>query len=268
MKVLIALRSDLFERALIEDDTGTVQTEKYEGITCEIKWTSSLLRDVVDSRIRHLFESVYTKQSVSFYDIFPASVRKQNTFDYLIERTLYRPRDIIAFINTILDRAAGSSNITPKNITDSEAEYSKRRHDALCQEWKILHPHLKTYLSFLRGRTGKNDFSEIAAREVIVDVCLALFDEHKDGQHRDSVVVQCEIYSKRENPSKLRDVAAALLATLYKVGAIELKLSKGDIFRACYRNEPVILPEQIGLDAAYMVSPILWRSLGITPNLG
>jgi hypothetical protein len=99
-------------------------------------------------------------------------------------------------------------------------------------------------------------------------VCLNVDEAQKDEQHKDSVVIQCEIYSKRENPSKLRDVAANLLSVLYKSGAIELKLSKGDIYRACFRNEPVILPEQIGLDAAFTVGPMLWRSLGITPNLG
>lgn len=268
VKVLVALRSDLYERALLSDETDTLQPEKYEGITCEIRWSSSELKKVVDSRIDYLFKSVYTKQGIKFFDVFPATIRKQSTFDYLVERTLFRPRDVIAFVNVILDRASGSSSIVPRNVTDSEAEYSKKRYDALCREWVVLHPLLKTYLSFLKGRTGKNDFEDIAVREIIVDICLNVYDAYKSEQHADSVVVQCEIYSRRENPSKLREVAAALLSVLYKVGAIQLKLAKGDIYRACYRNETVILPEQIGVDAAFTVNPMLWRSLGITPNLG
>lgn len=268
VKVLIALRADLYERALIGDDSDVIQPEKYEGITCEIKWSQQNLRRVVDRRIEYLFKSIYTKQGVKFYDVFPDAIRKQNTFDYFVERTLYRPRDIIAFINVVLDRASGSTSISPKNIIDSEAEYSKKRYEALCREWAILHPLLRIYLSFLKGRTGKSELSEVASREVIVDVCLNVDDAYREGQHRDSVVRQCEVYAKRENPSKIREVAASLIAVLYKVGAIELKLSKGDIYRASYRNEPVILPDQISIDAAFSVSPMLWRSLGITPNLG
>lgn len=268
VKVLAALRSDLYERAMLADESDSLQPEKYEGITCEIKWSLSDLKKVVDNRIDYLFKSTYTKQGVKFSDIFPESLRKQDTFEYLVERTLFRPRDIIAFVNVILDRAAGAININSRNVSDSEAEYSKKRFEALCREWSILHPHLKIYLELLKGRTGKNNIADIAVREIIFDICLAVDDAQRDNQHRDSVVVQCDIYAKRENLTKLRDVATSLLAVLYKVGAIELKLAKGDIYRACYRNEPVILANQISIDAAFSVSPMLWRSLGITPNLG
>jgi hypothetical protein len=268
VKVLVALRSDLYERALLSDESDSLQPEKYEGITCNIKWSSSELRKVVETRIGHLFKSVYTKQGVKFFDVFPATVRKQETFDYIVERTLYRPRDVIAFVNSVLDHSAGAATIAARDIAASEADYSKKRYDALCREWAILHPQLRVYLDFLKGRTGRNELSQIAVREVVFDICLTVDDQRRDGQHRDSVVEQCDIFAKRENPSKIRDVAAALLATLYKVGAIELKLSKGDIYRACYRNEPVILPNQISMEAAFSVAPMLWRSLGITPNLG
>ncbi|MHA6684959.1 P-loop ATPase, Sll1717 family [Mesorhizobium sp. A556] len=268
VKVIIALRSDLYEISLLSDDSDSLQPEKYEGIICEIKWRPQELRQVVERRIEYLFKSVYTKQGVKFSDVFPGAIRKQPTFDYLIDRTLFRPRDVIAFINVVLDRAAGSASVTPKIITDSEAEYSKKRYEALCREWAILHPHLRLYLGFLKGRTGRNELSEIATREIIIDICLGIDDAYKNGQHKDSVVRQCEIYAKRENLSKIREVATSLMAVLYKVGAIELKLSKGDIYRACYRNETVILPDQIAIDAAFSVSPMLWRSLGITPNLG
>lgn len=268
VKVLIALRSDLYDRAMLAEESGSMQPEKYEGLICEIKWNASQLREVVDKRIDHLFKHVYMKKGVKFYDIFPQSIRKQPSIEYIVDRTLYRPRDVIAFINVVLDRSAGAVSIPPKNITDSEAEYSKKRLDALCREWFILHPNLKTYLSFLKGKTGRNEFSDVATREVVFDVCLSIDEFSNSARHKDGVARQCEIYSKRENLSKIRDVAAALLSVLYKVGAVELKLSKGDIYRACYKNEAVILADQIGLDAAFAVSPMLWRSLGITPNLG
>ncbi|SBW16133.1 hypothetical protein BR10RB9215_C20802 [Brucella sp. 10RB9215] len=268
VKIIIALRTDLYERSINDDNIEGIQPEKYEGMICDIRWSEKSLKNVVDKRIEFMFKRVYTKQGVKFSDIFPAEIRKKESFEYIVERTLYRPRDIIAFLNAILDISAGFPTISTKNVTEAEANYSRKRFDALCREWETLHPHLKIYLGFLRGRTGKHDVSTIALREIIMDVCLAVDDAGKEGQVKDSVERQCEIYSKRENPSKLRDVASSLLAVFYKVGAVELKLSKGDVFRACYKNESHIAENQIGLDAAFRVTPMLWRSLGITPNLG
>ncbi len=268
VKVLIGLRSDLYERALIYAESDSLQPEKYEGLTVEIKWSPSLLRTVVDKRIEYLFRYQYTKQGVHFKDVFPDRIRKISAFDYIVERTLYRPRDVIAFVNAILDRAAGSVSISARNITDSEAEYSRKRYQALCREWKTLHPNLDLYLAFLKQRTGKNEVKELAFREVVFDLCLQVSDAQKEGMHRDSVVRQCDIYAKRENESKLLSVASSLLSILYKTGAISLKLSKGDVYKVSYRDEPFIIPEQISLDAAFVVSPMLWRMLGITPNIG
>lgn len=268
VKVLVALRSDLYERAISLSDAEGIQPEKFEGITVVIKWNQRELRSLVEKRINHLFRYKYIKQGIKLYDVFPQTVRKQDTFEYLVERTLMRPRDIIAFVNIILDRAAGSANVSPRNITDAEAEYSKKRYQALCHEWMTLHPCLDIYLKFLRERTGKNEVKYIAVRELIVDICLEVDDALPEGAHRDIVVRQCDVYSKRENEYRMRDVAFALLSVLYKVGAIHLKLSKGDVYKASYRDEPFILPEQITLDAAFTVSPVLWRTLGITPNLG
>lgn len=267
-KVILALRSDVYERALLSMNSESFQPEKYEGIVLEIRWNQADLRKIIDRRIDYLFKKKYTKQGVRMYDLFPKSIRKNDTFDFIVERTLMRPRDLIAFVNLILDRAAGATVITPRHITDSEPEYSKKRYQALCYEWKSMHPNLGIYLSFLKGRTGKIEISDIAARDIVVDICLHVDEAQKEGAHKDGVVRQCEIYAKRENEARLLSVAATLLSILYKVGAISLKLNKGDPYKFCFHDESYILPEQISLETAFTVVPMLWRTLGITPNIG
>lgn len=63
------------------------------------------------------------------------------------------------------------------------------------------------------------------------------------------------------------ELTACIVSVLYKVGAIELKLSKQETFYASYRNDAVVAPVQITEDASYRVTPMLWRALGITPNI-
>lgn len=179
-----------------------------------------------------------------------------------------RPRDLIAFVNLILDNAAGSSEINVKNITNSEAEYSRKRSEALVHEWYSVHPCLDLYLKLLEGKTGRNLFVDFSYREMATNICLELDERVGLGALEDEVSRACSIYSKRENATRLKDVAKNILSILYKVGAIELKLAKQESYVASYRDTSIVGPEQIADDAAFKVSPMLWRKLGITPNIG
>ena len=78
-------------------------------------------------------------------------------------------------------------------------------------------------MSFLKGRSGRIELSDIAARSLIVDICLQFDELHKDGQHKVAVVMQCAIYAKNENETKLFNVAASLVSFLYKTGAVAVK---------------------------------------------
>lgn len=268
VKIICALRADLYEKIMMSRKGETVQPEKFEGLISMIKWSKSDLLKLAEQRINFVFKKQYERSELGFTDIFPNEIRKRETFDYLVERTQMRPRDLIAFINEIFASAVGSSEISPKNILEVEPTYSRKRTEALCMEWASIHPKLEIYMRFLRGKTGKNELMSIGAREIIFDLCLEVSDQHQSEGPVDEVERACEIYSKRENSSRRIEVAKRLLSVLYKVGAVELKLAAGDTYLASYRNSPDVDFQQISEDAAYKVCPMFWRYLGITPNLG
>ena len=265
IKAIVALRSDVYEKSIVVHRGDGYQPEKYEGLIVEIRWSSGELRSLIDRRITAVFRHQYTKENVRFSDVFPAHVRKQDSFQFLIDRTQLRPRDIIAFVNSVLEQSSGSNSISEKRILETEGEYSRKRYDALRREWELVHPNIDIYLRFLIGRTGTFLLKDIAVKEIIDDICVEL--EARTHEPPDEVEEQRRRYCKRQLDRRISDIARALLATLYKIGAIELKLAKGDFFKSCFRNETTVLAEQISDDAAVRVVPMLWRTLGITPNI-
>lgn len=268
VKILVALRSDVYEKAISTIEGEGIQPEKYDGIVTSIKWEKESLRELVEKRIEAMFRFEYSgRKNVKFYDIFPAKIRKSAAFEYLCDRTLMRPRDIIVFINTILDKAGGSTSISQKHISDIEAEYSGMRLEALKIEWKSVHPLVGSYLALLTRLTGKTNVKDWVTREDLENLCLELSELEGSSAFKDECFDIAKQYISRESPAKLFEFAASVLCVLYKIGAIELKLSKQETFYASYRNLPVIKPAQISEDAAFRVTPMLWRALGVTPNI-
>ena len=266
IKIVMCLRSDVYEKSILIHRGDGYQPEKYEGLVTELKWDLVNLRKLVDKRITAVFKHQYTKDHITFADVFPLQIRKQSAFDFLIERTQWRPRDIIAFINTILEYCSGASALIEKRILEAEGDYSKKRFDALKREWELVHPNIGIYLKFLKGRTGNQPFSTIAVSEIVEDICLEI-DIDEASEPHDDVEFHCKRYVKRQLDRRISDIARSLLATLYKVGAIYIKMTKGDSFKVCFKQESNVLDEQIAEDSVFYVVPMLWRSLGITPNI-
>ncbi|MBY5658496.1 P-loop ATPase, Sll1717 family [Rhizobium leguminosarum] len=268
VKILLALRSDVYEKSVASIEYEGVQPEKYEGLITTLKWDRESLRTLLEKRISFMFKKQYSgRDNVKFYDVFPEKIRSSSGFEYLCDRTLLRPRDLIYFVNQILDKASGSTSISQKTVSDVEADYSRKRLDALKTEWRSVHPKIDAYISLLSRQTGKNEVRELVTRDRLLEICLELAELEGTDKFKDECFEKASQYLKRENHRKLFELTACIISVLYKIGAIELKLTKQETFYASFRNDAVIDPVQITDDASYRVTPMLWRALGITPNL-
>ena len=104
----------------------TFQREKLDDYFVHLKWTKPLLKELVDRRIQQLFRKQYTQDTITFDDIFKAKVGNMEPFDYLLERTLMRPGDVIAFVNECLNEAQGNYEVTATVIKKAEAQFSTK----------------------------------------------------------------------------------------------------------------------------------------------
>lgn len=106
--------------------------------------------------------------------------RQNKSFNYLIDRTLYRPRELIQLCTDIKDKAVEMGASAPINyrvITVAEYQYSEARLKDISAEYRFQYPGLSSVFETLRGLKYTLDREElelhclrIATGDIKVDV--------------------------------------------------------------------------------------------------
>lgn len=125
VKIVVALREDLLRLVFDQTRGAGFQEEKYESLFLRLRWKPSQLRELVDLRIGMLVREQYTSKRVAFNDIFRGEVRGESAFDYVVNRTLSRPRDVIAFVNCCIELCENKEHVSPSAVQDAEKNIQK-----------------------------------------------------------------------------------------------------------------------------------------------
>jgi hypothetical protein len=256
LKILVALRSDVLERVVQETKDLTFQREKLDDYFIHIKWTRPLLKQLVDERIQTLFHKQYTQSAIHFEDVFPYNVGSVDPFEYIVERTLMRPRDVIAFVNECLEAAQGTYEVTGTTIKKAEVEFSRIRREALEQEWQSAFPSIKKLLDFLGSRKKTIiTLTELCSGSEADDLALSIYADHKID--RDPLYEVAKNYYDADSRSS-QEIVREIVGILYRVGAIGVKLRSGDRFLYSHTDQPLLPLAQITEDARVRIHPMLW----------
>lgn len=126
-KIIIAIRQDLLERVFRLVRSAGFQEEKYESMYLRISWSKEQLSEIMEKRLNRLIQSRYTHQKVQLRDLLPSKIESQESSDYILERTMMQPRDVIHFINKCIQQAIDRKSITATLLKSAEGEYSRDR---------------------------------------------------------------------------------------------------------------------------------------------
>ncbi len=261
LKIIVALRTDVIERSIQENiDTG-FQREKFKDQIIEIKWTKAQLKEVVNKRIRTLYQWKYTKNNVTFEDIFTDKIPPNSQcFDYMIERTLLRPRDIIDFVNHCLQYSEGATSVTAKKVKQAEKSYSEDRYRALLDEWRTAFPSLRTIFEFFAGKNTVQIFEDLSAKELFVEVALQIATG-KEANSDPIWIMAKAVLDERTPITQTLIFGKLIFSTLYRVGACGLKLTPEDAYAYGHINgatiEPTSIPYTCRLRFHPMISPAI-----------
>ena len=150
LKIVVALRTNIFEEINFGGKTGG-QEEKFRSMEIQMRWTRGELVNSADARARVASEGG-ERGIQSVKDLLPSTTRNgSKAINYLLDRTLLRPRDVIAFLNECLGAATGRNRIRWADIDDAEPSYSRKRLLALRDEWKPNYPGIDRFFSIFRG---------------------------------------------------------------------------------------------------------------------
>lgn len=179
VRVLVSLRRELYENipALYED------AQKVRDVIETVEWDEPSLRSLIARRIAHSVPDLAQADSDTqlwtsvFSDVL--AYRNTNSFNYLVDRTLYRPRELIQFCTEVRDAAVGRATGFPASYDDvslAEIGYSEARTKDISAEYRFQYPGLDALFETFRGGLFNMERSDLEKHiiHVVVDEIVSL----------------------------------------------------------------------------------------------
>jgi hypothetical protein len=257
-KIILAIRNDLLDRVYRYTRDPGFQEEKYRTSTLQVQWTRAQLIKLLDSRISYMVREQYTGHEVTHKDLLPEKTGKRKTIDYMLDRTLMRPRDIIQFFNKCIIYSEGSTIVTPKALREAEGVYSRERIRALADEWIGLYPNLLHLVELLKRRNEVFFVKDITEKQ-LVDNYLELLISGRGENGLDLEQMKLTF----EGDLSIDDYRINIILIFYKVGLVGIKIDPYLRFSWSSPGEVSVSFSEIGLDSKISIHPTFWRCLGI-----
>lgn len=259
VKIVVALRLDLLQSVFERTRDAGFQEEKYQSLLLQLIWNATQLEKMLDGRIAMLVREQYTNSPVKLRTLFPPLIGRESFIDYLFNRTLYRPRDAIAFVNECIRRSEGAGQVTVQTVRDAEREYSAQRIESLAYEWFVQYPKLKDYILLLERMPMKFKLSSITKEKIETFALLHAIDGEQDS---DPVIraAYALINGASTNPHFF---VIAFVKVLFKVGVLGIKPDgyTGQLW--AQTSERIPSDGQIKPTSIVYVHPMVWSHLGI-----
>ncbi len=169
LTVYVSLRQELYDSipALYDD------AQKYRDIIETIRWDETTILAVVANRIRYSLPELSDKSDAEAWaSVFAETLqyRKNRSFNYMIDRTLYRPREIIQFCTDALEEAKPQKTVPIDYgvISRAELSYSDARQKDIAGEYRFQYRGLQSIFELFRGHTY------LMERDELAEFCLAI----------------------------------------------------------------------------------------------
>ena len=248
LRIIISLRRELF------DNIASLYTEaeKHRDLIENLKWNAHTLRELIIRRIKYsvlglvnadeqkCWNSVFNENSIQ---------RGSNLFEYIIDRTLYRPREIIQFCSKALDEARdyGKISIDLAAIKSAELDYSVERIGDLESEYRFQFPGLKSVFDVFRGKGIEFNYEEL------MEICIRI----SIGESHIDISAEWAIDREPEH----------LIRILWKVGFLQAKTIKRKRYReqekaeVAYYGSHQISNLNIESERFFRIHPAFWSYL-------
>ncbi|WP_423357657.1 P-loop ATPase, Sll1717 family [Pseudomonas citronellolis] len=259
VKIIAALRKDLLDQVFDQTRDSGFQEEKYESYLLTLKWSPEDLFKLIELRVNEVFKSQYTRQLIKFDDVFPKPKKGggQTAIDFIIERTLRRPRDVLQFVNECFTIAYERERVSWRAMIAAEAQYSEKRVKSLKEEWGEIYPSFEDTVEILRGI--KATFTKSMIKDSrLEEVMIAL----AEGASNDPCVGVVKKYYGSSSATE-SDVLIAMLACLYRVGALGLKTSTAETYIWSYIDQAAVTKGEVKRTEHLKVHKMLYRALDI-----
>ena len=164
LKIVLFLREDIYDLLARYDDDFSKRD------ILRMEWTSSNLRHLVAARLAARIDGQNDERSQNddevWSAIFPEQVKNVAAEEYILTRSLPRPREVLNFCQKAIDHAQrnGHRYVTEQDILDGEKSYSEELTYLVSSEFRGLYPNLEDVILELFNVPEKilwSDFEDI-----------------------------------------------------------------------------------------------------------
>lgn len=230
MKVVVALRTNIFDQLKVGEQARGGQEEKLRGAAITLKWSRTELEEVINRRLAAEAKRRNVAKTPTVDTILPAAAQDRiSAWSYIVNRTLMRPRDVILYFNHCLeDCVANTPKITWKTIKDVEHRYSRDRLSALRDEWNDPFFDIERLFECFRARPWS--FGVEVLGSVCQDIALLLVEAEESSRRVAGgrafrgapwLTPLCEpLWQSGSSQRPWRDLYGPLLSVLFDIGFI------------------------------------------------
>ena len=147
LKVVMFLREDIYDVLARYDDDLPKRS------VLRMEWTQTNLRHLIAERLAIAADEYNEDDDSTWSVIFPHDVNGQRASEYILSRTLPKPRDVLDFCQKAIDQAQrnGHSAVTQEDILDGEASFSEGVFWSVGTEFKGIYPGLEDVIFEFAG---------------------------------------------------------------------------------------------------------------------
>lgn len=240
LKIVVALRTNIFEELEFGGPTGG-QEEKFRDWIINMRWTPADIANILDERARVVSHEYNIPNILGIKNLLPtANPTRGNPIRYILDRTLMRPRDAIAYLNECLTLASGKIRVTWSEVTKAEMSYSRGRLSALRDEWKPTYPGIDKLFECFRRAPVSMSREELAER--LDDCVMLLADDSFTGSKWMTGLAD----SVMDGMAGQRwiDIYYSLIRLLFNLGFLGFAATKSS--KVTYVNDDPEFAEQLG----------------------
>ena len=225
-----------------------------------IQWSKNDLIAMANERARIAAEDAGIPDVHGIGDILPEKGRARgDPMDYILERTLMRPRDLISYLNECLADSVGKARLTWSDITAAEGRYSRNRLLGLRDEWKTNYLGIDRAFEVFRGAPHEMSQSELTP--YLDGVALLMADPGLEGVSWVTEVSE-PIWNGAGAPEAWADSYQPLVKFFYDIGFLGIK----DGHTTTFAHDKAGLadaPSNLRDSTRYTVHPAFQPTLGV-----
>ena len=147
LNIVLFLREDIYDVLTRYDDD--LPKRSY----LRLEWTASNLKHLVAERLAVAAGQQNENDAETWSSIFPEMIDGRSAMDYIVSRSLPRPRDVLDLCQKAIDEAQrnGHEIVTARDVVDGEKSFSDGLFWSLSSEFRGLYPELEYILFELEG---------------------------------------------------------------------------------------------------------------------